>query len=166
MCDQWAWLKALILDWSLQGFPGDMGSPGENGHEGPKVTEAAVKWQTFFSFFFFFARVYCHAAGIVFFRAELTKGMTLIKCRLSLNGVRVDVDWKIVCRRNRQSLGSWDVLFSCFGLMLTPLTCVSKRHPHFIWTHFCISFYLTTGLFPSRENQGWGVYLGHGGCLA
>lgn len=78
-----------------------MGSPGENGHEGPKVTEAAD-----FFFFFFFARVYCHAAGIVFFRAELTKGMTLIKCRLSMDGVGVEVDWKIVCRGNRPGLGS------------------------------------------------------------
>lgn len=112
-----------------------MGSPGENGHEGPKVTKA-VKRQTFCVCVS--ARVYSRAAVMVFFRAELTKGMTLIKYRLKINRVRVEVDYKIVCRRKRQSLGSLDVLFSCFSntffehmgplshrLMLTSLTCLN-----------------------------------------
>lgn len=34
--------KTFFFNWSQQGFPGDMGPPGENGLEGPKVSKTVI----------------------------------------------------------------------------------------------------------------------------
>lgn len=156
----------LNLELIVAGFPG---WHGITRREWPRRTKGdrscCPTTNVFFCLFVFGAKVYSRAAVMVFFRAGLIKGMTLIKRRLNINRVRVEVDCKIVCRRNRQSLGSSNVLLSFFSNTwhgsIEPAVEVDWG-----WTHFCMSLYLTTGLFPSRENQGWEVYLGHEGCLA
>lgn len=103
--------KNLNLELIVAGFPG---WHGITRREWPRRTKGDRSC-FFVCLFVFGARVYSRAAVMVFFRAELTKGTTLIKHWLNINRVRVEVDCKIVCRRNRQSLGSSDVLLSCFS---------------------------------------------------
>lgn len=80
MLESLSMIKTWFLTWWLQGFPGDMGPPGENGQEGPKVTKAAVELKNFFEIQeSILVQLWC------FFGATLTKGMKLIKFRLNIN---------------------------------------------------------------------------------